>query len=556
MGCCAVHQAVWGHTKGNILISLIMKILKNIFRMGLLSMVLVMASCEDFLDINEDPNNPTDVPMSQLLSASEVRIGSITDIATGVTRFTHEYMQYTSVRGNLNHNIITGNDFVVTAPWDRAYLTMLTDLRDLIAKGEETESWHYVGVAKLIKAYTFSVLVDYYGDVPYFDANLGSENPTPSFDNGAAIYADLFTLIDEAIANLAAESTLSPGTDDIIYKGDLNKWRKFGKSLKLKLYNTIRDVQNVSAPVQALIAEGDLISSIDESFQIPYGSSTAPDDRNQGYATEYASGTHSYVNPYFYEIMTNKNTFGHQGLKFGIPDPRVPYYFYNQLQPGEDPENPTAYYEASTGFLSIYSFSYNIDPNEGFDQSSSQTVMGLYPIGGRFDEGDGVVIDFNGFAAGPLRLLPYMNVLFIQAELAAAGVTQGDAEALLRAAMTAAFAEVNAIASAAGAPSIPAADRNLYINTVIANTFGSAPLETIMTQKWIANFGGPVDVYSDYRRTGFPVLHDGNTDALTVTERTRDWILSLPYSTADLDLYLNPPAQRNPYLSRVFWDID
>src|SRR5690606_29514494 len=107
---------------------------------------------------------------------------------------------------------------------------------------------------------------DYYGDVPYFDANLGSENPTPSFDNGAAIYADLFTLIDEAIANLAAESTLSPGTDDIIYKGDLNKWRKFGKSLKLKLYNTIRDVQNVSAPVQALIAEGDLISSIDESF--------------------------------------------------------------------------------------------------------------------------------------------------------------------------------------------------------------------------------------------------------------------------------------------------
>jgi hypothetical protein len=77
-----------------------------------------------------------------------------------------------------------------------------------------------------------------------------------------------------------------------------------------------------------------------------------------------------------------------------------------------------------------------------------------------------------------------------------------------------------------------------------------------MTEKWIANFGSPVDIYSDQRRTGFPILHDGNTDTEIVTERTRDWILSLPYSNADLDLYLNPPAQRNPYLARVFWDID
>src|SRR5687768_10900085 len=111
---------------------------KNIFKVGLLSLALLLGSCEEFLDINEDPNNPTDVPMSQLLTAAEVRIGSVTDHATGVSRFSHNYLQYTTIRGNINHNIITGNDFEATAPWDRAYLTLLTDIRDLIETGTET----------------------------------------------------------------------------------------------------------------------------------------------------------------------------------------------------------------------------------------------------------------------------------------------------------------------------------------------------------------------------------------------------------------------------------
>ncbi len=533
-----------------------MKLFNKIFKIGLLSMVFSLGACEsDFLDINEDPNNPTDVPMSQLLSMAEVRIGSITDHNTGVSNFAHNYMQYTTIRDNINHNIILGDDFIVTAPWDRAYLTLLTDLRDMIRKGTETESWHYVGVGQLIRAYVFSVLVDYYGDVPYFNSNQGSLNPTPEFDDDAAIYADLFVQIDEAIANLEASSTSTPGNDDIIYGGDLDKWRKFAKTLKLKLYNTVREVQDVSGPVQALLAEGDLISSPDEDFEIPYGTSTAPDNRNQGYATEYAIGSHTNVNPYFYEVLMNKNTFGHGGNIFATVDPRIPYYIYNQIEPGEEPENPAAYIDEQTGFLSIYSFSYNIDPNEGFDQGSSQSVMGLYPIGGRYDEGDAETINFNGFAAGPLRLLTYMNRLFIEAELAQVGVTSGDPAALLNQAVEAAFDEVNAIATAASAPQISDDAIADYLVAVNA-TFATAPLQTIITQKWIANFGSPIDVYSDFRRTGFPILHDGNADTEIVTERTRDWILSLPYSSADLDLYETPPAQRNPYLSRVFWDID
>src|SRR5688572_28438625 len=130
---------------------------RNIFKIGLLSVLLMMGACDDFLDINEDPNNPTQVPFSQLLTAAEVRIGSSTDHATGVSRFSHHYMQYTTIRDNINHNIVTGSDFEATAPWDRAYLTLLTDVRDLIEQGTESGNLHYVGIAQLIKAYTFSV---------------------------------------------------------------------------------------------------------------------------------------------------------------------------------------------------------------------------------------------------------------------------------------------------------------------------------------------------------------------------------------------------------------
>src|SRR5690606_18901518 len=100
-----------------------------------------------------------------------------------------------------------------------------------------------------------------------------------------------------------------------------------------------------------------------------------------------------------------------------------------------------------------------------------------------------------------------MNRLFIEAELAQAGVTGGDAAALLRSAVEAAFAEVNAYAQTAGAPLIQAADRDAYVARVLT-AFASNPLQTIMTQKWIANFGAPVDIYNDFRRTGYPVLHD------------------------------------------------
>lgn len=528
-------------------------------------MLMVFAGCSDFLDINDDPNNPLDVRVSQLLPSIQERLAANLGMS-GLSNSTSFLMHQNVTRGNLNDYDVQPS--TAAGVWNSLYQDCLTDIREIIRISEENDYPQYLGAAQIMKAHIYSVLVDYWGDVPFSDANQGALNPTPTFEGGEAIYDAIFAMIDEGIANIDKTTTFPIRAEDRFYGAQpttqVARWKKYARTLKLKLYNQIRLKRNVSAQVNALIATpSDLIESEAEDLQFAYGTSSNPDNRHPFYAGQYAAGSKTSPNPYFYEVMTGQNTFGHNGDLYGaLVDPRVPYYFYNQSTSGQVPPNPTAY-RSATGFISIYSFSFNIDPNEGFDQSAFATVQGLYPIGGRYDNGAGVDAVNNGFAITPQRMLTNYDRLFILAELAQAGVISATAVPdmtntgdIFRAAMVASFSKVNQVATAAGAPVISDASRNAYINSVMAH-YNTADAETqlrsIMTQKWIASYGFSVDAFTDYRRTGFPLLHDGNTDNRPTTIRTRDYVVSFPYPDNEIQLNPNSPDQRNQYLSKVFW---
>lgn len=536
--------------------------IRNIFTYVLSAgLLFASTSCEDFLDINVDPNNPVDVPLRQLLPTTQVTTARSVGLnSRGLSNITSMYMHQLVQRGNeVSDYAFSGTTFGVTAPWNTLYLATLTDLQVMKEKAETEESWHYLGVAQILEAYVYSVIVDMWGEVPYSEANLGVENTSPSFEEGSAIYTDLFSKLDAGIANLKKTSTFSPGEDDLIYAGNLENWERFANSLKLKMYNQIRLTRDVSAEVNALLSSGMLIQNQAQDFELMYGESAAPDDRHPGYVEEWAPGGAGwYISPYFYEIMMGRRSFFASNILENIVDPRVPYYWYNQVAPdlGETPENTTAYYDASTGFVSIYQFSFNIDPNEGNDQGSSQAVAGLYPVGGRYDEGTGQTVDYNGEGDVPQRMLTYYSQLYTRAELALVGVTEENDTELFESAMRASFAKVNQIAGGVGAPLITEAAINAYITSVMdLYEAGSAQtkLQLIMTEKWIATFGYAVDAYNDYRRTGYPILHDGNADLLNITVRSREYPVSFPYPVADLNL-LPGRSQKNIYLDKVFWD--
>ena len=537
--------------------------LKYIISSVLFITVFLLGGCD--LNINEDPNNPATVPESQLLSAVEIDLaGALGSSVGGLSGYTSAMAHQMFQRGNTHQDYdLQGTDFEVITPWNILYSRLLTDIRQIqtLATAEEgNENWHYVGISQIIKAYVNSILVDIWGDVPYSEANLGAAVRAPKYDQGSAIYPQIFAMIDEGMANLDKSSPLSPGADDIIYNGDLTKWKKFARTLKLKLYNQIRLVQDVSTEVNALLQDESLLIGPGDDFEFPYGNVVSPMTRNPGYQQEYTpGGSFYYINPFFFEILNGQNTFfpDEGNLYEGVADPRIPYYFYNQLAPGQDAENPTAYRNGD--FVSIYMFSFNIDPNEGFDQASSQTVAGLYPLGGRYDDGIGGISSFNGAGDVAQRMLTYFARLYIQAELALEGVTSQDPKALLEAAMDASFAKVDEIASAAGAPMLTTADVDDYKTAVLA-LYDAADDETklrhIMTQKWIASYGFGIDSYNDIRRTGFPLIHDGNTDNLGVTQRLRDYPLSFPWKSDDLDVNANSPSQKNIRTANVFWDAN
>jgi hypothetical protein len=185
-------------------------------------------------------------------------------------------------------------------------------------------------------------------------------------------------------------------------------------------------------------------------------------------------------------------------------------------------------------------------------------------MGGKFDDGTGgQAANASTLTAGqvtgpgnvPQRLLTSFQTKYILAELALAGLAPGDPRDYLDDAITDSFAKVNEVAAFGSAPVLSITAITNYKNAVLAvYDAGGDELQVIMTQKWIASFGYGIDAYNDYRRTGFPVLHDGNTDNLAVTVRTRNFPVSFPHELQDLITNPNAPPQRVISLDRVFWD--
>jgi hypothetical protein len=464
------------------------------------------------------------------------------------------------------------------------YEDVIGSLDDIIQQGTPQNNFKYVGIAKIMKAYAYSQLVDIFGDVPFSEANKLKEGIRyPKFDDDATIYPALFTMLDEGIADLknTTKNNLTPGADDVIYGGNIVKWEKAANTIKLKLYTQVRKVQNVGPQVTALLADPTkLINATNEMFVIPYGPAGSTDDRNPGYSDYTASQRADHISPWFYEILKGYNP----RIFATNPDPRIPYYIYNQLTKTEVPNGQTEYRDSA--FVSIYFGSGGPDRDRG--QQTSISLFGIYPVGGRYDDGLGATASgTSGTGAAPYRLITYADRLYLEAELITVGLITGDAKAKLKAAMEESFKQVDFVITNWVKPSqtVPAvyntgatSPMTVYINKVLAE-YDNKPaqqFEIIMTQKWISSFGSAVDQYTDYRRTGFPILFDPNDPTVAPggfmqpplngdpvgfpgaqrpvpVSLSRTYPLSLPWFQDELEQNANAPDQKTPTTYKVFW---
>ena len=541
---------------------------------ALVMFALVLPSCQKFLDVNKNLNSPTAVPVALLLSNAEVAIAGNTALGSGLGSIASVYTHQTTGR------VSADRYGAGSAGWEGLY-GAIKDLDVIIKQGTAETRYTYAGVAKILKAYAFSVLVDVYGDCPFSEFNKFEAGiKQPKFDKGADIYPQLIKLIDEGIADIknTAPNASKPANDDYIYKGNTTNWIKAANTLKLKLYTQVRLVQDVKAQVTALLASpSTLINSQAESFMLPYGPFGTTDDRHPAYGDYNATQRGSQLfSPWLYEIMKGRNP----NIFTNISDPRIPYYIYNQKSATGTPENCPDYRDG--GFITIL-FGSNGPCRDG-SNSATYSLLGLYPAGGRYEDGGAKTITqlgaINaGTGALPHQFITYADRLYLEAELINAGVVTGTERTAFSNALDASFLQMDHIITnfikpgSAGVPQVVPAIATLAATTTYKTAVlaaydkaatASKRLEFIMTEKWINRIENPVDNWTDYRRTKFPVLFSpapiGTVTSVTTPEpktvpvaNDRAYPWSLPFSTNELQLNSSSPPQKVPESYRVFW---
>lgn len=246
------------------------------------------------LDINEDPNNLGELPNSDaLIPIAEVSIANTTmgwdmGFAGG---YWSQYMAQ-----NYNASQFKFLEEYSEAEFSYAYSELtagaLNDLKRIKTIATEGEDKGSYLLAEALSIYTWQLVTDTWGDVPYFEALKGDEGIiSPAFDKGEDIYADLLLRINTLLADDYSEASINADTDFLL-GGDIDSWLRFANSLKLKLMLRLSETpQYDNDAVLAFINSADLL---EESAQID-GSIFEDKDGKRHPMAEFDAGGANYL---------------------------------------------------------------------------------------------------------------------------------------------------------------------------------------------------------------------------------------------------------------------
>lgn len=234
---------------------------------------LTLISCEHFESLNTDPATTTRPDVPSMVSAVQLRLSgeretqwrSLCYFHMGVTQMIAD--GWTVSRGQVYEL-----DFSYVEYMWKSYYQMINNLE--LAKAEATKHEamsNYRATAIVMQVLLFSQLTDTYGDIPYFDAVKGYQggNMFPEYDSQELIYEDFFVRLDEAMRLF---DIAKPFTGDLIYDGNISKWKKFTNSLRLRLAMRLINVKPEKAKAEAEIAfQGGLMQAYDETAYVSHG---------------------------------------------------------------------------------------------------------------------------------------------------------------------------------------------------------------------------------------------------------------------------------------------
>ncbi len=190
--------------------------------------------------MNVDTKNATEVPGETLFSNAQKNLVNYmvsTNVNTNITKMIAQYWTETTYIDEANFDV--GNRAIPRNTWNRLYRDVLKDFKEstelISAAGDgglPTVKSNKLAIIEIMNVFTFKVLVDTFGDVPYSQA-LDADNVNPSYDGAASIYTDLLARLNAALSSLNAGSGSFDGAD-LVYGGNVANWVKFGNAIKLE----------------------------------------------------------------------------------------------------------------------------------------------------------------------------------------------------------------------------------------------------------------------------------------------------------------------------------
>lgn len=440
---------------------------KLIIFLGLLS---ITWGCNDdsLTDLNVDTKNPsTGVPSGALLGNAQKNLFdqmTSTNVNINVFRLFAQHWSETTYLDEANYDILQRN--IPDRHWrvlyrdvlrDLAEATTLTKAENAVTAAEEAIKQNKLAIIEVLNVYTYTILVDTYGNIPYSQALSPDQSPTPSYDDSKAIYTDLFKRLNTAIASLKP-SAKSFGAADFIYSGDVAHWVKFANSLKLRMAITVADEPTFAALAKTSAEQavaGGLISSSDDN------------------ALLYYKGTQPNTNPIYEDLVTSGR------YDFVAADPLV-----SRMNTLNDPRRSKYYIPIKGEFIGA-PYGQGVD----FEEYSS--------AGDPADENGPHTILLSPTLPGVL--LDYSEVEFYLAEAVERGFAVGG---------TAASHYDKAVTASiiywGGTPT--EATAYLAQPSVAYATAASNWRQKIGTQAWIGFYNRGYEAWTSWRRLDFPAL--------------------------------------------------
>lgn len=471
---------------------------------------LLLAGCKkDFLNINDNPNSPAKVDIKNVLPSAELAIGHVMgnnfQIYGGIWAQYWTQNPFSSQYKTLEQYSPAADDF--DSPWRLCYSDALEDLDYVIQKGTEQGKFQYVACAKILEAYTYQVLTDNFGDIPFSNALQGDNGVLyPKYDSQKDVYDGLIKLVNDGLALIDENATDGPTTDDLLLGGDMSKWQKFGNTLKLRIYLRLAYIDPGKAQAGIAAMTGATFLGAGEDVRIKYTSN--PGGTNPLYST-YADLSQVQNLVASSTAIDTMNSWS---------DYRI-LVFYAPLSNGTYAGNAQGDY---TSNIPVSQLSLP-GPITGADVDSARS------------------------ATAPVKLMSDYESLFLQSEAAARGWMGGSAQTLYESAITANYTSYGLTATQASS----------YIAQPMVAYPASGSLtqqiQAIITQKWFSMCGNQGnEAWTEYRRTGFPSFLVQSAHSIIGPGRVPKRMF---YPSSELTRNPNVPAQHLIY-DKVWWDIN